>query len=71
MRQYLEHTKKWLLGFGLFALANFLWWVIISFIDGEWNITNWYLYTRGWGRFILLVIESLVIAGTLETIADE
>lgn len=56
----IEQTLTYFLSiikFGLICtLAITLWYVIISFIDGEWDIRSWYLYTRGWGRFVMVCI---------------
>jgi hypothetical protein len=49
---------------GVIFLA--LWYVIISFIDGEWDIRSWYLYTRGWGRFVMLCIFALTFYNVAE-----
>lgn len=71
MRDYMNVLIYWLKALAIFISANLVWWLIISFIDGEWDVSKWYLYTRGWGRFILIVIEALVIAGAAETLTEE
>lgn len=71
MREWWNYLKGGLLGLLILIVANLVWYLIISFIDGEWDVSKWYLYTRGWGRFILIVIEALVIAGAAETLTDE
>lgn len=41
-------------------LGNILWYCIISFIDGNWNIEEWYLYCHTHGRITIVAIELLL-----------
>ncbi len=60
---YIE-TCKGMIAF--FTLGQIVWYVIISFINNEWNPSDWYLYQHGWGRVLLVFIEIFILIGALK-----